>query len=152
MRGRSGLAGLANLVLMGLVATPAVGCGMTEVATGENIGGSAGAHGDSGDNLCSIPSIPTAKVVECTGATIGQTVWAKGCCYAPSSLTVAVGGTIEFKLADHEQVHTATAGPPGCIGEWDIRAPGGCLEMLKSGTYPFHCENHAGMTGSIVVE
>lgn len=100
---------------------------------------------------CPQPSSGTAEPVECASVTVTQTVFAQGCCYNPEVVHAQVNDVLEFQLVHTEQTHTATAGPPGCIGEWDLRGGNKCLRLLQAGTFPFHCEFHAGMTGAIIV-
>jgi predicted secreted protein with PEFG-CTERM motif len=79
-------------------------------------------------------------------------------CFLPATVTVGVGGMVEFVNSDNA-AHTSTAGTPadGPSGAWDSS-----LVMMNSsfttpalevaGEYPYFCMVHPWMTGLVIVE
>lgn len=69
--------------------------------------------------------------------------------FSPSTLTVKVGDTVEFKFV--EGTHTATADN----GEFDSGTKSSGTYTWtpdEAGSVPFFCAIHASMTGTITVE
>jgi plastocyanin len=71
--------------------------------------------------------------------------------YAPSTLTVPVGTTVQWGNNDIT-AHTSTADG----GQWNSNniAPGQSFtfKFNTAGTYKYHCTIHSFMTGTIVVQ
>ena len=68
----------------------------------------------------------------------------------PSETNVAAGASISI-TNDDDATHTVTADD----GAFDVEAPGGeTVELVApaAGTYPYHCNIHTEMTGTLVVE
>lgn len=69
--------------------------------------------------------------------------------YTPSSVTVAVGGIVQFKMASSHNVvpadRAADAGLKVNFGET------ACLQFAKAGTFNFKCSPHS-FRGSVVVQ
>jgi plastocyanin len=80
----------------------------------------------------------------------GPTVGIQAMTFSPASLTVAAGATVTWVNND-TVTHTSTADG----GAWDsgLITPGGSFSFTFStaGTFPYHCNIHPGMTGTIVV-
>ena len=77
-------------------------------------------------------------------------------CFIPATVTIGVGGSVEFANND-TAAHTSTAGTPqdGPSGVWDssLFMPGGSYTTpaLSEGTYPYFCMVHPWMVGTIIV-
>lgn len=80
--------------------------------------------------------------------------------YAPKTLTVAVGTTVEWENEDSAG-HTVTSGNPGDAdfgtifdSGFPLIKPGDSWEHTfdATGTFPYFCQVHPWMTGTIVVE
>ena len=71
--------------------------------------------------------------------------------YAPNPITVAVGSTVTWTNTD-STAHTASS-DTGVFNSGTI-PPGGSANFTFStaGTYPYHCNFHPGMVGSVVVQ
>lgn len=80
-----------------------------------------------------------------------QTVNIAGFAFSPATVTVNVGDTVTWANND-AQAHTASANS----GAWDtgIIAGGGSAGIMFStaGTFPYHCDIHPTMTGTLVVQ
>ena len=74
----------------------------------------------------------------------------EGFAYGPSRIEVAVGDTITWTNSDNAS-HTATADD----GSWDSGSiPGGSsgsVTFESAGTFPYHCEVHPDMVGTVTV-
>lgn len=70
--------------------------------------------------------------------------------YTPSSVTVAVGGIVEFKMASSHNVVPADTGTtdPGLKVNFGETA---CLMFTKAGTFNFKCSPHS-FRGNVVVQ
>jgi plastocyanin len=81
--------------------------------------------------------------------------------YEPATLSVKVGDTIQVQNKD-QSPHTVTSGKtledPNKGKDFDtsIISPSGSAKIstasLKSGQYPFHCDLHPYMTGTLKVQ
>lgn len=84
-----------------------------------------------------------------------DTVAISGFLFKPDALTVGAGTTVTWRNAD-DIAHTVTAGVPG--------APSGAFDsgnkvkdelfahtFPAAGTFPYFCNNHNGMRGSVTV-
>ena len=69
--------------------------------------------------------------------------------YAPSPVTVGVGGSVTWTNSD-STAHTST----GATWNSGAIAPGASYTMTFStaGTYTYHCAFHPGMTGTVTVQ
>jgi len=78
-------------------------------------------------------------------------------CFIPATVTVGVGGMVEFANND-VAAHTSTAGTPtdGPSGVWDssLVMPGASFTTpaLEAGEYPYFCMVHPWMEGLVIVE
>ncbi len=74
-----------------------------------------------------------------------------GFSYSPRNLTVAVGDTVTWTNSD-AQAHTATADDAA----WNTGNLGngasGSVTFATAGTFPYHCNVHPDMTGSVTVQ
>ena len=71
--------------------------------------------------------------------------------FAPAEVTAAVGETIGWTNADSAP-HTATTDDGGCdTGNIAQNATAG-LVFDAAGTYPYHCNVHPNMTGTITIQ
>ena len=83
-----------------------------------------------------------------TGTSTSITV--KNNVFDPAATTVGVGATVSWTWAAGSVSHTVTFddGPTS-----PNQATGGYSRVFdKAGTYPYHCVNHPGMTGSVTVK
>lgn len=88
------------------------------------------------------------------GAAAGDTVTAASFAFDPSELTVPAGTTVTFVNEDSAR-HTFTSGDGEPDGTFDLEAgEGESAEFTfdDAGTYPFFCQVHPSMTGTITVE
>lgn len=89
------------------------------------------------------PGTPTSIVA---GASLLTTT-----AYAPSPVTVAVGGTVTWTNND-TTTHTSTANN----GAWNSGniAPGGKFSATfpSAGSFTYHCAIHPGMVGTVTVQ
>jgi plastocyanin len=81
---------------------------------------------------------------------------ADGNVYQPKVLKIAVGTAVQWHNADNAY-HTSTAnGGPGKLALWDFQGgPGTTFSpytFSTAGTYPYHCEIYASMTGKVKVK
>ena len=78
-------------------------------------------------------------------------------CFLPATVTIGVGGMVEFPNND-TAAHTATAGTPadGPSGVWDssliMPSASFTTPALEAGEYPYFCMVHPWMTGLVIVE
>lgn len=87
-----------------------------------------------------------------TAVAASQFVTIAGLAFAPSAVTVSVGETVTWTNND-TQIHTATA-DDGSWNAGNIAGGGGIGAVVFSvaGTFPYHCEIHPQMTGTVTVE
>jgi plastocyanin len=86
-----------------------------------------------------------------TAVAASQFVTIAGLAFAPSTVAVAVGETVTWTNND-TQIHTATA-DDGSWNAGNIAGGGGIGAVVFSvaGTFPYHCEVHPTMTGTVTV-
>ena len=78
-------------------------------------------------------------------------------CFLPATVTIGVGGMVEFVNND-TAAHTSTAGTPadGPNGAWDssliMVGSSFTTPALDAGEYPYFCMVHPCMTGLVIVE
>ena len=79
------------------------------------------------------------------------TVTISGMTFSPASLSVKTGTTVVWKNND-VSVHTATSDDGSTFNTGNIAVGySGSITISKTGTYPYHCTLHSGMTGTIMV-
>ena len=77
-------------------------------------------------------------------------------CFIPSTVTIAVGETVTWANTD-TAAHTATGGTPadGLSGVFDsglvMVGQSYSFTFDTAGTYPYHCQVHPWMLGSVIV-
>ena len=79
-------------------------------------------------------------------------------CFIPSTVTIGIGETVTWENTDNA-AHTVTSGSPadGPDGVFDsslIMAGGATFSHTFDavGTYPYHCQVHPWMAGTVIVE
>ena len=78
-------------------------------------------------------------------------------CFLPATVTIGVGGMVEFVNNDNA-AHTSTAGTPtdGPSGAWDsslvMMGTSFTTPALDAGEYPYFCMVHPWMAGLVIVE
>ena len=78
-------------------------------------------------------------------------------CFLPATVTIGVGGSVEFVNSDNA-AHTSTAGTPqdGPSGVWDSSLVMVNMSFttpaLDAGEYPYFCMVHPWMAGLVIVE
>lgn len=87
-----------------------------------------------------------------TAVAASQFVTIAGLAFSPQAVTVSVGETVTWTNND-TQIHTATA-DDGSWNAGNIAGGGGIGAVVFSvaGTFPYHCEIHPQMTGTVTVE
>ena len=93
-----------------------------------------------------------ASLVGGTALAADQSVAISGFSYSPASVTVNVGDTVTWTNSD-AQAHTATADD----ASWDTGTIGGsggtgAVTFATAGTFPYHCNIHPAMTGTVTVQ
>jgi plastocyanin len=96
--------------------------------------------------------VMVAALVGGTALAADQSVAISGFSYSPASVTVNVGDTVTWTNSD-AQAHTATADD----ASWDTGNIGGsggtgAVTFATAGTFPYHCNIHPQMTGTVTVE
>ena len=77
-------------------------------------------------------------------------------CFIPATVTIGVGGSVEFANND-TAAHTSTAGTPtdGPSGAWDsslvMMGASYTTPALDAGEYPYYCAVHPWMQGLVIV-
>jgi predicted secreted protein with PEFG-CTERM motif len=109
-----------------------------------------------------IASAPSAFAEHSMNAVVENAVGSStpGCepdCFLPATVTIGVGGMVEFVNGDNA-AHTSTAGTPqdGPSGVWDsslvMVGMSFTTPALEAGEYPYFCMVHPWMTGLVIVE
>jgi len=98
-----------------------------------------------------VAALAVALVAAPTALAVQHEVKIVAFAFAPSSVTVNVGDTVEWTNGDPVS-HTATADD----GSWDTGTIAGStnasISFDTAGTFPYHCSIHSTMHGTIVVE
>lgn len=84
-----------------------------------------------------------------TGSTTTQ-ITVRNNTFSPSATTVPVGSTVAWSWAQGSVDHNVTFddGPKS-----PTQSSGGYSRLFdKAGTYPYHCTQHPGMSGSVTVQ
>ncbi len=106
----------------------------------------------------STPAAPTTPTPTSNPATATNTVSIPvgaqslgGAGYKPNPITVPVGTMVTWSNTD-STAHTASS-DTGVFNSGTI-PPGGTSSFTfqTAGTYPYHCNFHAGMVGSVIVQ
>src|ERR1700745_3009744 len=78
-------------------------------------------------------------------------VWMQNTAFTPSSITVAVNTTIKWTNKDGMN-HTVTS-TTGLFDSGNISSGGVySRQFTATGTYPYKCTIHPGMTGTVIVQ
>lgn len=110
-----------------------------------------------GSSNSATPSSPTPTPTSTTNTSAGNVTVPQGAqvlgssAYAPDPITVPVGTMVTWTNND-STAHTATSNT-GAFNSGTI-APGRSFSFTfqTAGTYPYHCNFHSGMVGSVVVQ
>jgi plastocyanin len=85
------------------------------------------------------------------GGTGGTTVNISGMSFSPSSITVKVGITVKWTNNDYI-THTVTSNDGTTFNSGNVAAGGSfSFTPTVAGNFPYHCNIHTGMTGTLVV-
>jgi plastocyanin len=71
--------------------------------------------------------------------------------YKPASVTVKKGGRVRFKNSD-QAAHTATADDRSYDTQTIDQGKTRMVTFSRAGTFPYHCDFHPFMKGTIVVK
>lgn len=74
----------------------------------------------------------------------------EGFAFSPANITAKVGQTVTFTNGDSAP-HTATLDDGSCTTPNLGKGESGGLTFNAAGTYPFHCNIHPDMKGTITV-
>jgi plastocyanin len=111
----------------------------TTVAHGRTLGAALAAAG----LLAALAAVPASAADE--------DVAISGFSYSPGTVTITVGDSVTWTNSD-AQAHTASADD----GSFDTSSIGNgdsaTIEFSTAGSYPYHCEFHPDMAGTVVVE
>ena len=84
------------------------------------------------------------------GGSSSNKIYMKNSAFSSSSFTITVGGTVTW-MNDDNMIHTVTA-DDGSFNSGDIQVGSSFSKTFNlTGTYPYHCIYHSGMTGTIIV-
>lgn len=84
------------------------------------------------------------------GTNSSNKIYMKNSVFSSASFTITVGGTVTW-VNDDNMIHTVTA-DNGSFNSGDIQVGSSFSKTFSTtGTYPYHCTYHSGMTGTIVV-
>lgn len=72
--------------------------------------------------------------------------------FSPATVTVKAGTTVKWTNTDYYSPHTITADNGSSFNSGNI-ASGSSFSYTPAaaGTFPYHCNVHSGMTGTLVV-
>ncbi len=95
-------------------------------------------------------------IAQTGGGGTQQDIQVLGAAFNPSEVTVAVGTTVRW-INNLNTPHTITPDVAGQAGAWPSQNIDGAgttysFTMNTAGTYNYHCNIHAGMTGRVVVQ
>jgi plastocyanin len=73
--------------------------------------------------------------------------------YSPGTITVSAGQTVTWKFADNGVPHTVTSDPgsPQAFNSQQKTDGTFPVKFASAGRYPYHCEVHKKMHGTVVV-
>lgn len=97
---------------------------------------------------------PSVKTVTCPAAGAASTITTMGAAeqgkYVPMSVTISIGGIVQFVMPAEHNVAPYLTKPtdPGLKVDFGATA---CLEFDKAGTFSFMCSSH-GFSGTVVVQ
>jgi plastocyanin len=113
--------------------------------------------GDTADAEPGDTAGPAVVEVDCGAVTPDATVSIASAAFSPGSTTISVGDVVQWTNNDAIP-HTVTAGSSGSPNP-DLFHSGTlsqtdtvCLRFDVAGSYPFYCQIHTSMTGSVTVE
>lgn len=72
--------------------------------------------------------------------------------FTPSTVTIAKGGTVTWTIGTRRHNVVFFANPAAPAGIEAATSVTQSRTFLQSGTFPYNCSLHAGMTGSVVVQ
>jgi plastocyanin len=93
---------------------------------------------------------PAVQAIACNATGTGTAVAIAGNAFGPASVTVALGGFATWTNSDSVS-HTVTfdSGPNcGTLGNGATQT----AQFTVAGTYPYHCQIHPSMKGTVVVQ
>lgn len=112
---------------------------------------SIGCGGSSYSSMSSPTPTPSPTTPGPAVSIVNGASTAAASAYAPNPVTVAIGGTVTWTNND-TVAHTSTANN----NAWSSRsiAPGAKFSVTFSsaGSFPYHCEIHPGMVGTVNVQ
>ncbi len=109
---------------------------------------------DSNQQVDAAPTADAAnavRMVDCTGATIAQTVTTTNFAFTPASITINTNDVVRFmpesihNVIPHPTMSTDPGLRSGAVGE--VR----CLQFTTAGQFNYRCQPHANMNGSVTV-
>ena len=127
----------------------AAACGGGATATGTPAAGTATPAAATA-TPASATATPVAAAIICDASGEGGSVAIENFSYDPSTATVAVNGFITWTNNDSAS-HTVTFdGGPNC---GNVSGGGGTetVQFTVAGSYPYHCNIHPEMTGTVEV-
>lgn len=114
------------------------------------IASACGSSGSGGAAQPTAASGSSAKPTTSTAAADPNVIVVHGYKFPP--ITTTTGTRLTFENRDDE-LHTVTADDGSFkIGPFDNKTPTVLVAPSEAGTYPFHCEIHPTMHGSLVVQ
>jgi plastocyanin len=127
-----------------------VSSGATSAAMTMNTVGSFPYHCSIHPSMTGILVVKAAALATVTISIVGNSGTSS---YSPNPVTVSVGQAVKWKNNDGSMTHTATS-DDGTTFDTGSLAPGatsGATTMTTAGSFQYHCQFHAGMVGTLVV-
>jgi plastocyanin len=135
----------------GGISTGNVGSGATSAAIAMNTVGTFVYHCTIHPGMTGTLVVKAAPLPTVTISIVGDLGSSS---FSPNPDTVSVGQAVKWKNNDGSMTHTATSND-GTTFDTGSLAPGatsGAIVMTTAGSYPYHCQFHAGMVGTLVVK
>ena len=105
--------------------------------------------GCSGGGPAATPT-PGAQAVSCGAAVDGTPVEIKNFAFTQASVTIAVGGEVDWRNGDSGAHTVSFDAGPDCGTVAGGAAVGAVFAV--AGEYKYHCNIHRSMTGTVIVQ
>jgi len=131
---------------------PIVGPAVALLALAALLAGCGASSSSSSSSSSAAPTKTTASKTTASGvASAHVTVSISNYAFHPATITVAPGSTVSF--TNHDQTaHTATSNKPAFDTGTVQPGASATVTLKKPGAYPYYCQFHAFMHGTIVVK
>lgn len=139
-----------SYVFMAVVLVGCGGGGGDGGPTGTGTGGNGSGNGP-GSGTSTNPSATATVTMRATDDGYGSSSFS----FNPSSVTITRGGSVTWTHDGAAATHnvtfsSSTSGTPANIG--NLSGGNASRTFTTAGSFPYHCTNHQGMTGTVVVQ